>query len=71
MSVALLMNALIYASMLVLLAQAHTLTYVTADAPNFTVGPVAAIRAYRTKQFYKKHIYNKVTPKTQLLQQES
>ena len=46
MSVALLMNALIYASMLVLLAQAHTLTYLTADAPNFTVGPVAAIGAY-------------------------
>lgn len=46
MSIQLLMNALIYASMLVLMAEAHTLTYLTADAFNFTVGPVAAIGAY-------------------------
>ena len=46
MSVALLMNALIYASMLVLMAEAHTLTYLTSDAFNLTVGPVAAIGAY-------------------------
>jgi branched-chain amino acid transport system permease protein len=46
MDVQLLMAALIYASMLVLLAQAHTLTYLTVDAPNFTVGPVAAIGVY-------------------------
>jgi len=46
MSVALLMNALIYASMLVLMAEAHTLTYLTTDAFNLTVGPLAAIGAY-------------------------
>ncbi|OGD52474.1 hypothetical protein A3K81_02680 [Candidatus Bathyarchaeota archaeon RBG_13_60_20] len=46
MSVALLMNALVYASMLVLMAQAHTLTYLTSDSFNLTVGPLAAIGAY-------------------------
>jgi len=46
MSVALLMNALVYASMLVLMAQAHTLTYLTSDAFNLTVGPLAAFGAY-------------------------
>ena len=46
MSVQLLINALIYASMLMLIAEAHTLTYLTADAFNFTVGPMAAIGAY-------------------------
>jgi branched-subunit amino acid ABC-type transport system permease component len=46
MSVALLMNALVYASMLVLMAEAHTLTYLTSDAFNLTVGPLAAIGAY-------------------------
>ena len=46
MSVALLINALTYASMLVLMAEAHTLTYLTSDAFNLTVGPIAAIGAY-------------------------
>ncbi|MFH2109806.1 MAG: branched-chain amino acid ABC transporter permease [Candidatus Bathyarchaeota archaeon] len=46
MSVALLMNTLIYASMLVLMAQAHTLTYLTSDTFNLTIGPTAAIGAY-------------------------
>ena len=46
MSIQLLINALIYASMLMLMAEAHTLTYLTADTFNFTVGPMAAIGAY-------------------------
>ncbi len=46
MSIALLMNALIYASMLVLMAEAHTLTYLTSDAFNFTIGPLTVIGAY-------------------------
>jgi len=46
MSVELLIYALVYASMLVLMAEAHTLTYLTSDAFNLTIGPMAAIGAY-------------------------
>jgi len=63
MDVQLLMAALVYASMLVLLAYQNVVR-VQRHREMFSV-------RYRTHPFFKKHIYNNVTFKTQLPQQES